>query len=79
MPHPGHSSPGTADKTVTKRAFPAVIVPVKNKISQLIGNNTAHGRRWSCPHRNYSCSSSFRTFLIGPKEPESGHKTLAPF
>ncbi len=34
MPHPGHSNPGTADKTVTKRALPAVIVPVKNKIFQ---------------------------------------------
>jgi len=33
MPHPGHSNPGTADKTVTKRAFPAVIVPVKTKSS----------------------------------------------
>ncbi len=32
--------------------------------SFLEGHEAAHGRRWSCPHRNHTCSSSCKPFLI---------------
>ena len=41
----------------------------------------AHGRWWSCPHRYYSRSTSFRTFLIRPitNKNQEGQCNKLPF